>query len=129
MTSPDSYVYLFVRQDIPIQQQIIQSNHATLMMASIRPFEGTPNLVLIGVPDKDFLSQIEKKLSDFAIPHYCWNEPDYDIGFSSICTAALYGEARNPLRFYSLWKQPDQVSLSGRAADSNPAHVGSIPTT
>lgn len=83
---------------------MVQSNHATRgITASYPQGEGVPNIVLVGVPDVSALNRVRCKLSAAQIPHYCWNEPDHDFGFTAIATAALDGEQRLALKNYRLW--------------------------
>ena len=57
------YFYVFVRQDLSLAQQIVQSNHATFEMAkSLDPsYNQIPFLVVIGVPDKTALFRVINK--------------------------------------------------------------------
>lgn len=103
--APDpQYVYVFVRQDIPIEHQIVQSNHASMMMSSRYGFEGTPNLVLIGVSNAAALREACALLTENQIAHWSWHEPDFDFGFTSICTAPIIGAERRCIAHYKLWK-------------------------
>lgn len=123
----DKYVYLFVRQDLPIQHQIVQSNHATHMMASIRPEECVPNIVLIGVPDLNALLRVAQKLRANQIPHYEWVEPDFDLGFTSIATAPITGEKRQVLKNYRLYS-PGTVAVNGVACIDQPIRAACLLT-
>lgn len=131
MNLDDCSVYLFVRQDIPLAQQLVQSNHALLMMAwpelpvctiamdsgaasSIFASStnvvtlgdhGHPNIILIGVPDVKALERVKAKLERLQIVHYAWREPDEPgLGFTAIATAPLDKPQRNQLHSYRLWK-------------------------
>lgn len=84
---------------------MVQSNHATRGITGIYPQgESVPNIVLIGVPDLAALNRVRAKLESVQIPHYCWVEPDNDLGFTAIATIALTEEEKEPLRNYRLWK-------------------------
>ncbi len=121
-------MYIFVRQDIPLPHQIVQSNHATLSMASLHGFDGIPNIVLIGVPDKAALLRAADQCWENAIPHYLWREPDFDFGETAIATAAISGAKREAFAQYRLWKEfIVHPWPKGKAADSNPVHAGSTP--
>jgi hypothetical protein len=102
----EKYVYVFVRTDLPIQHQIVQSNHAVYHMASLTYQDGTPNIVLIGMPDKAALQRVLTKLKSNNILHYSWTEPDYDLGLTAVATGPLYGEQREALRNYRLYNSP-----------------------
>lgn len=75
-------------------------------MSSIRPEEGVPNIVLIGVPDIAALKRVQAKLQAHQIPHYSWTEPDFDLGFTAITTAALREDKRQHLRRYQVYRSP-----------------------
>ncbi len=95
-------------------------------MASLHGFEGVPNIVLIGVPDKAALRRAAQDCSDNQIPHYVWSEPDFNYGETAIATAAISGAKREAFARYRPWKEFVHPSPSGRAADSNTAHDCSI---
>lgn len=103
-TTSDRYIYIFVRQDLPLQHQIVQSNHATHHMSSFYRSDGdVPNIVLIGLPNIKALERALRKLRDNKIPHYAWVEPDNDFGLTSICTAPILGVQRDCLKNYRVY--------------------------
>lgn len=101
----DKYVFVFVRQDIPLAQQTVQSLHALYKMVSnYRPDYDTPNVVYIGVPNRASLEKALEKLKAHQIVHARWDEPDFDLGFTSIATAPLSKEQKSVLSNYRVWK-------------------------
>lgn len=58
---------------------------------------------MIGVPDLKALLRVDQKLKDNQIEHCNWEEPDYDYGFTAICTAPLMGEKREVLKKYRVY--------------------------
>jgi len=102
--SDERYAYIFVRQDLSLAQQIVQANHATMLMTSQTPGIGLPNLVVIGVPDKDALDRVSRKLIFHKIRHYLYFEPDDYIGHSAIATVPITVEEKKVLSNYRLWK-------------------------
>ena len=102
---------MFVRQDIPLAQQIVQSNHATFELARRLPhpqnLEITPSCIVIGVPNKTVLYRVIEKLRLNAIPHHVFYEPDFDMGLSAVATVPLGQEQRRKLSNYRLWHEPD----------------------
>jgi hypothetical protein len=74
-------------------------------MASRYGSDDIPNIVLIGVPDVDALKAVCQLLSDNQIPHWSWTEPDFDLGFTSITTAAISGDQRRCLAHFRLWRE------------------------
>lgn len=115
-------MYIFVRQDIPLQHQLVQSNHASLTLASYRGVEGVPNVVVLGVPDEPSLCAVRKTLVENQIPHCAWQEPDAELGlgFTAIATAPVEGAERRLFQKYRLWTHAP-VAQAGRASDSNSA--------
>ena len=126
--SSEAYVYIFIRQDLPIAQQIVQTNHATFALASrFGDIDEVPNIVLIGVPDVAALRAACKLLSDNLIAHHSWHEPDFDYGFTAITTEPVAGAQRACLAHYRTWKeQLIPSSPSGLAAVSKSANACSI---
>jgi hypothetical protein len=87
-------VYIFVRQDISLEDQFIQAGHAIFKMTSRHLFssddEGTPRLVGVGVPDTRALNRVVTKLGAEKIPYTPYSDPDFpDLGVTAICTAPL----------------------------------------
>jgi hypothetical protein len=80
--------------------------------------EGVPNVVVIGVPDLKALERAKRRLETNAIDHFAWEEPDYDLGFTAIATAALKGREREPLAHYRLW---NPFLIPGSSAKERPA--------
>ena len=113
MTQTKSYFYLFIRQDLPIAQQIVQTNHATYHMAVSHPHTdktAIPSIVLIGVPNKKALERIIVKLRQNNIEHTPFFEPDWEMGLSAIATSPnLSYEQRAALRNYSIWRDTNYV--------------------
>lgn len=102
------YFFLFVRQDIPVEQQIIQTNHATFEMAYTLPQSvdlSTPHIVLIGVPNKKALKKVISKLRLNSIEFSVFDEPDDDLGLTAVATVPLTEEQRAILQQYKLWKE------------------------
>ncbi len=90
-----------------LADQIVQSNHAILTIASSSySFHGIPNIILIGLPDKAALTRVTDRLARHAIPHCAWHEPDFDntLGFTAIATIALTADQKKPLANYRLWR-------------------------
>jgi len=99
---------VFVRQDITLAQQIVQSNHATFEVArKLDPQnpDDIPSCIVIGVPDKAALSHVAERLRRYGIGHQEFHEPDFDMGFSAIATVPLDLKQRRPLSNYNLWKE------------------------
>ncbi len=106
-------MFVFVRQDLPIEHQFVQALHAVYQLAAIyAPGQGIPNIILIGLPDIKGLKRVLAKLKHNRIPHYEWHEPDNDFGFTAIATIPLDEEQRKVLKNYRLFKFNSGAGLS-----------------
>lgn len=97
-----------MRQDIPLAQQIVQSNHATFEVArrlSTSNLDETPSVVVIGVIDKNALFRVVEKLRSNEIGHQVFYEPDFNMGLSAVATVPLEQEQRRVLSNYKIWKE------------------------
>jgi hypothetical protein len=63
-----------------------------------------PNIVMIGVPDKEALERVSDKLRRHRIAHYRYEEPDDFMGFTAIATVPLTVEEKAVLSNYRLWR-------------------------
>ena len=119
--NPKTHCFLFVRYDLPVAQQIIQSNHSTHDMAytlpqSVDPV--TPSIVLIGVPNKKALLRVIEKLKLNHIEFSVFDEPDDDLGLTAVATVPLTEAQRALLQNYKLWSEEEFLharSSVGRA--------------
>jgi hypothetical protein len=66
------YTYLFIREDLPPAQQIIQASHAT---HALDKAENT-NIVLFKVKDEEQLMMAYEQCIGNDIPAYMFYEPD-----------------------------------------------------
>lgn len=101
------YFYIFVRQDVPLEQQIIHTNHATLEMSAMYDKDEIPYIVLIGVPGESELQDVIKLLEDSAIKHAIFTDNDFDFKVAAVVTVPLEDDQRQILRSYPLWKPPE----------------------
>lgn len=99
------YVYVLIREDLSLEQQLVQSNHAALE-AGFRfqkPHE-TAHLVMCMVPDQARLLAAAEHLERQGVEHHLFFEPDYEMGHSALATRALFGPERRMLRKYPLFR-------------------------
>lgn len=109
--------YVFVRQDISVRQQAVQSNHATFLLARTLPHTvGTPNLVLIGVSDAAALRAVMQTLDTNNIEYVAYEEPANNMGLSSIATVPLGANDRLCLSGFKTWKP-----ITSEVQGQNPA--------
>jgi hypothetical protein len=117
------YIYVWVRRDIPLVQQIIQvghacydagyskgwDNYADVMNGAMLGYR-SPHMCLLQVPDQEALITVSNHLKFIGITYDMFCESDNNMGFSAICTEPIKGEVRNAFRLYELW-QEDSVNL------------------
>lgn len=104
------YFYVFIRVDIPIQDQMCQVAHAAALAGKQYHIPNACNLVLCQVPDEAALNKIADTLAEKKIHFSEHHEPDDNMGFTCLATQAIEGEKRKPLMWYPLWKP---VKLAG----------------
>lgn len=100
-----AYVYVMVREDIPVAQQLVQSNHAALEAGfRFAAPKDVAHLVMLSVPDQESLLQAAAHLEDCGVAHHVFYEPDDDMGYSALATRPLFGCERKALRRYPLYR-------------------------
>lgn len=93
----------------------------------------TPSIVLIGVPDKNALDRVIKKLIDNNINFSDFYEPDHGMGLSAVATVPVTEEQRRILQGYKLWNESTfntHVAQRSERRDSRKAYpevIGSNP--
>ena len=109
------YTYIFIREDIPLAQQLVQASHAALEAGFTfdKPHK-TSSIIMIGAKDKDDLYKIGERLDKHGIRHHMFFEPDFDMGHSAIATEPIHDlKTRRLMRKYSLYK-PQHVKNESR---------------
>ena len=105
----NSYFFLFVRQDISLAAQVVQTNHATFKMARSLSQSvddtTTPSIVLVGVPNKKALEKVIRKLQLNCIDASAFYESDDDLGLTAVATVPLNEEQHSLLEKYKLWNE------------------------
>jgi len=95
------YMYLFIRSDLSIPQQIVQTAHAVDEIGMRYKSKGTNYMVLCDAANADHLNTIAECLDKNEIDYEMFFEPD--IGeYTAIATRPLIGAERRPLRKFRL---------------------------
>lgn len=110
-TTDTPYVYVFVRRDIPLVQQIVQSSHACHHAGQDLGAPSGCHLVLFQVADQHSLISIGEHFVNKGVPFHAFYEPDpiwgqdetVPMGYSALCTKPLVGEERRIMEAYDLW--------------------------
>lgn len=98
------WFYVFVRQDVPLHVQLIQSVHAGIMGAKSFGVPEYHHLVLCGVPNVPVLHKVQAHLEELGFQYYTFFEPDDDLGLTALCTRQIAKDERKFLRGYPLWQ-------------------------
>ena len=108
-----NYVYVLVRTDIPLADQIVQVGHVCLEAGFKyrRPNE-TSNLVVLSVDSENHLLASIEKLSLRGIQVVVFHELDDQMGFTAACTEPLKVIHRREFRRFPLWKSSREVSTA-----------------
>ena len=111
MISDKLYIYVLVRKDIPIEQQLVQACHASCV-AGESFGKSNSSMVLLGVENLDQLLGISEEFRNLRVPFEMFFEPDWDMGYSALATKAVKGAERARIRKMldrcgiRLWKRP-----------------------
>lgn len=98
-----SYIYTFVRTDISPEQRIVQIGHACYEAGKrFKDNVGISSLVLLSAANEEELLDISYKLGFRGIDHYVFNEPDFGMGHSALCTAPIIDQRER--NFFKRWK-------------------------
>ena len=97
-----SYIYTFIRKDLSPEQRIVQIGHACYEAGKqFQDTQGISNLVLLEAEDENDLMEISAKLENRGIEHYTFHEPDYDTGYTAICTRPITDDRERS--FFKKW--------------------------
>ena len=91
----NSYIYSFVRTDLPVEHQLVQLAHAAYEAG--KKFQdrlGISNLVLLAARDESEIQEISDYLYLEDINHVTFFEPDYNHGLTALCTEPIVDEAK-----------------------------------
>jgi len=106
---------VFIRTDIPLAQQIVQANHATLHAGLLAGQSGhsyskTPSIVLLQISNEAKLLKAHAHITSAGIPCEIFFEPDSGLGYqpsyTAFATIPVAEEIRAEFRQYRLWKTP-----------------------
>lgn len=110
----DLGVYIFVRGDLPEEDQLVQASHAVLEMALLYDpaFARYRMVALDGGSSEKTFNRTRQKLNNFKIAHAEYSDPDHkDWGVTAIATIPLTQEEALPLRNYRLRRYSPPISM------------------
>lgn len=114
MNHDDLFVYVFVRQDLTLAEQLVHAAHAAYHMGNLFPEElqGLPSIVVVGTPHPKAFDKVIRRLAENGIAHYVWSDPDTSYGPTAIATEPLNSEEKLCLANYRLWSHSPAVAQS-----------------
>ena len=102
-------VYVFVRADISLPDQIVQVGHACLEAGHHFKQPKEPcNLVLLSVSSEEHLREAVEQAELAGVQSFVFYEPDNGLGLTAACTEPITGSIRRVFRRIALWQQPDR---------------------
>lgn len=104
-----SYIYAFIREDIPLAQKIVQIGHACYEAGKeFSDNVGISNLILLSAKDEENIKDIAYILEANNIEFHAFFEPDNNMGYSAICTRPMTDvKERKLFRKWRLYKHTD----------------------
>lgn len=101
-------LYVLVRKDIALEQQIVQATHAGVEAGRsfYLPQHGIASVILLAVPDMQALHAAQALLHAKGVKTELFHEPDFGMGDSALATEPLLEEQRKLLSSWPLWRAP-----------------------
>lgn len=106
--SEKKYVYVVVRTDLSLPQQLVQAAHAAHEAGLLAEPSAEPSsLIALQVPNKSSLEKALSKLNEHVrcVPFY---EPDNNEGLTAFASEPIPPEQRKIFSKYQLWKGAQQ---------------------
>lgn len=105
-------IYVFVRTDITVEQQIVQAAHAAAEAGRrfYAPEHGIASLIVLAVSGPAKLQKAAKRLQALDIDFDVFFEPSWEMGHSALATRPLLDSERPLLKAWQLWKLPHPKS-------------------
>lgn len=103
----DHYAYIFVRQDISPEYQLIQFGHVACVMGRNLPHNICPhklNFVGIGVPNEEALVDAQIRMMEHDIGSHDFVEPDLGYQITAVASVPVTGDQRRAFSKYKTLK-------------------------
>lgn len=133
----DRTIYVFVRQDIPLAEQLVAVSHASYHLGAgeFFPDGDVPTLIVIGVPDAAAMSRVSAKLATVLAGQamQSWTDPDLDHGCTAIALGPIISALRailiarpdGPLSQYRLWNEKNNAAVA-QSVERPAEHAGEV---
>lgn len=105
----NNYAYIFVRQDMSPEQQLIQFGHVCAVMGNELSPHISPHelyFVGIGVANEEALIDAMVLMDVNGVAYSAFSEPDMDNTFTAIASSPVTGKTRNLFSKYQTLKFP-----------------------
>ena len=101
MDNPE-YVYIFVRQDLSNEQQLVQSAHVALVLGNKLKKDSVAELyfAVIGIPQLSDFCGVMRDLKKHGTQYECFYEPDQGSTLTAIATHPIRKDQRGILMNY-----------------------------
>jgi len=99
----EDYAYIFVRQDLSKEQQLVQFGHVCCVLGSEMHIRYDPhklNFVAIGVKDLEQLDAIKFYLDFHDLTYVEFEEPDIGDQVTAIACLPVSGKTRNKFEIF-----------------------------
>lgn len=107
-----TYCYVLVRQDLSVEQQMVQAIHAAMAAtANHGGLKTDTRLAVLAIKNQEQLLEWAGRLERQGIAFSMFEEPDHGIGPSALATAPGAYETFKALRRLPLWKSCPASSL------------------
>ena len=103
--TPDVFTYVFVRQDMPIANQIVQVGHACFEAG--KKFDSPKEsctLILFYVGNEESLLASVERAHLAGVEMHIFYESDYPKGYTAACSQPITGNARRAFEKCKLWR-------------------------
>lgn len=103
-------MYVLVRRDLPLADQIVQAAHAAQESGARFGCPEACHMVMCGVDNESELMKAASRCVDQGVELALFYEPDPieeggpAMGHTALCTQPVYGHQRRIFRRYQTWK-------------------------
>lgn len=105
-------MYVFVRTDMPLANQLVQVGHTCLEAGARFEQLGKPcSIVLLAITCEVHLMRAVETIEQQSVRMFTFHEPDFPPGCTAACTEPVTCEKRRLFRKFRLWSAD-----GGRAA-------------
>lgn len=108
------FIYVFIRKDIPLAQQILQACHACVLAGREYRHGDETHLILLQIKDESQLWEVVNLLCDVNIKSQMFYEPDLykgrTMGYTAIATEIVQEDQRQIFSEFKLWHKTSLIS-------------------